>query len=176
MKIPKTFIPIKPKELDSSKLKEPDKRKTCLEDLVPHHTLGYLFKDKKIFVKPFLDDLDNQFLKVNKGVKTQAVKLLRERGVDEKAVEKMVLALYNCGHLILIQYRTEADLCANKKELFEKGICHYASPYSLGFCEIFLLKENVTVYPEGTEAFIKGVIKHYKTKGFKQLKYELKEI
>lgn len=174
MKIPRTFIPTKSKEIDVDKLKEPDKRKTHLEDLVPHHIFGY--KNKKIFVKPFLDDLDNQFVNANKGVKIQAVKLLRERGIDEKAVEKMVIALYNQGHLILIQYKTEADLYANKKGLFEGGIRHYASPYFPGFCEIFLLKENITVYPEGNEAFTKGLIKHYRKQGFKQLDYELKAV
>ena len=157
MKVPKSFVPKKPKELDLEELKKPKGQDKLLEDLVAHE--GYLGCDhKKIYDNPLpSEDLDN-------------------RGINAKSLRKTLVVQYDSGSITVFQYKSKNALKNNLRQIFEKSSVFYNPRFGATFFGRFLFKNNFAIFVEGGYLFIPRAVKHYRQKGFKQLDYELKAV
>jgi len=157
MKLPKAFIPEDLKGINikiSKKHRNQRGNINSLEYIIPKEILG--FKKREEHKPIFVGDV------VLKG------------GVDTKSLKKTAVVWYNMERMVLLQYKTETHLLNNLKNIFENGLVLY-SGNKIKFTKRFLFKDDISVYLDGGEKFVKELIPYYRKLGFKQLGYELKE-
>jgi len=146
MKIPKIFVPEKIKEIDSNKTEIPI---MTLEDLILGSINSISCDEKTITTR--VSSYSSWF---------------EEAGIKIRFVERVAVSNYGVDSITLIEYKTEQDLDENMKELCKKGKENF-DKYRTKFKEIFLFKNNVTIYLNGDEDFNKEAANRYKRLGFK---------
>lgn len=154
MEVPETF---KPKKL--RKIRE---RIPCIEDL--------------IIDEPSLGGVKNI-------LKSIWFPVITERGINTHFIEKSVMVSYNSfgfgfldSSVLLFQYEDSGTLRGNLKEIFEEGMMYYKKAYKKRFTDIFLFKDNISIYLECNREANEKLRKHYRQLGFKQLDFKLTEV
>lgn len=153
MKLPKTFIPKKVKELNPEDIKifTPG-----LEDLILGSVNGKVCEERiiSILVSNHLYNAHYSHL-----------------GITPYQVSKVAITKYDNDHhnILLIEYTDEKDLINNLEKIYANGSEFLDRWYPVKFMERFLHKNNIAVYINGEQDFIKTAAEHYKKLGFKQI-------
>lgn len=153
MKIPKTFIPKKIKEIN------PDDIETTpetLEDLILE-TVNGMKCDELILSQLVSNHLYNAHYS--------------HLGITPYQISRIAIAKYNKDHhnILLIEYIEKKDILNNLERIYANGSEYLDRWYPVKFMERFLHKNNLAVYINGEKDFIKTAAEHYKKLGFKKI-------